>query len=119
MRQEVAGLKKRLAEFEGQPHLRDEAPTDAEVLQALKKEGIVGLAEVTIVKNKLLDQLGPVQLYPTVGMAQLRSVHWKCTAYYLELDAKGVKSADAKNKALRVQLVYIDKGTLVPAGDRK
>jgi RNA polymerase sigma factor (sigma-70 family) len=118
LRQEVASLKKRLAEFEGQPHLRDEAPTEAQVLQALGKEDMGELDEITIVKNKFLDQLGPTQLYPTVGMAQLRSVHWKCTVYYLESDAKGAKNADGKKKAPRVQVVYIDKNTLVPAGDQ-
>jgi FtsZ-binding cell division protein ZapB len=119
LRQEVASLKKRLAEFEGQPLLPDEAPTDQEVLQALRKEVKGQFSEITIVKNKLLDQLGPMRVYPLAGICQLRSEHWKCTVYYLlESDAKEAKNADGSKKAQRVQVVYIDKNTLVTAGDQ-
>ncbi len=118
LRQEVASLKKRLADFEGQPLLPAEAPTEREVLRALRKEGKAQFSEIKIVTEKILDQLGPVRVYPLVGIGQVRSQHWKCTVYYLESDAKEAKNADGSEKTRRVQVVYIDKNTFVTAGDQ-
>jgi transposase-like protein len=120
LRREVARLNKRLAEFVGSPLDRDDptVPTDQEALRALAKEGAnqTTVSGLLIVKEKLLDRLGPVRCYPLVGVAQLRSVHWKCTAY-LEPDANGPPSA-GKKKESRAHVAYIDKAVLVSAADR-
>jgi RNA polymerase sigma factor (sigma-70 family) len=118
LRQEVASLKKRLAEFDGQPLLSAEAPSEREVLRALRNEVKGQLSEIEIVTEKMVDQLGPVRVYPLVGIGQVRSQHWKCTVYYLESDAKEAKNADGSKKTKRVQVVYIDKNSFVTAADQ-
>ncbi|MDB5310640.1 MAG: hypothetical protein JWO38_4842 [Gemmataceae bacterium] len=126
LRREVASLKKRLAEAEGETARRrdDDPPTDAEVLRALPKvaRGIPHGSEtfrddVVIVKNRLVDKIDPPRYFPLVGLAQLRHCHWECVVHYTETVQTDLPSP-TKIKKQRSQVVYIDKDTLVRAADR-
>jgi RNA polymerase sigma factor (sigma-70 family) len=117
LRREVATLKARLGEIERR--VGDDAPSDQEVLRAMPRvpRDIPYAFEtfrddITIVKTKILDRLDPPRVYPTVGTARLRRQHWECTVYYTET-VQGDYPFPVKLKKQRVQVVYIDKDTLV------
>ena len=49
-------------------------------------------------------------MFPNIGTARLRTQHWECTVYYCETtEANGRRVTKP-----RVQVVYIDKDSLVP-----
>jgi transposase-like protein len=107
LRREVASLKKRLAEVDAA--LRDDSPTDAEVLRALPRLADDGATitrdNIAITKEKILDRLDPPRQFPLVGIARLWHRHWECTVHFTETSAGATKQ--------RVQVTYIDKDTLL------
>jgi len=121
LRREVADLRKRLGEAEARTRLPgDDPPTDAEVLRAMPRTARAVpyvyqefRDDITIVKTKILDRLDPPREYPKIGTARLRVQHWECAVYYTET----VETAwpfPTQVKKPRVQVIYIDKNSLVP-----
>lgn len=113
LRQEVARLKKRITELEGERSVQEqEPPTDSEVLRALhisakdKKESQAPLTErylsdITIVKNRIIVQNAKNQDH---------SVCWECVVYYTEeLVTKNEDNTENRKKTHRVDTVYINK----------
>lgn len=108
LRREVAELRQQLAAARRPAvQLGDGPPADADVLRALPRVAPgVYRDDVVIVKNKLVDQLGPPVRYPIVGAARLRHRHWECAVYYTE---RGPAAP-----AHRTDVVYLDQDVLVP-----
>lgn len=88
----------------GKPAPDVPAPSDAEILRALPRRTAVVRDDVQIVKEKVIDKVDAPRFFPLVGQAQLRHVHWKCTAYFSETVGGATKP--------RVEVVYIDKDQL-------
>jgi len=88
----------------GKPAPDVPAPSDAEILRALPRRTAVVRDDVQIVKEKVVDKVDAPRFFPLVGVAQLRHVHWKCTAYFTETVGGAAKP--------RVEVVYIDKDQL-------
>jgi RNA polymerase sigma factor (sigma-70 family) len=109
LRREVASLKKRLAEVDAA--LRDDSPSDAEILRALPRVADGGATititrdNITITKEKILDRIDPPRQFPLVGTARLWHRHWECVVHFTETSAGTTKQ--------RVQVIYIDKDTLL------
>jgi len=115
LRREVADLKKRLGDAEERLARlpADDPPTDAEVLRALPKAGAGETRDdITIVKTKVLDRLDPPREYPRIGKARLRVRHWECAVYYTET-VEAAWPVPTLVRKPRVQVVYIDKDSLV------
>jgi RNA polymerase sigma factor (sigma-70 family) len=120
LRRELIDAKKKLAEAEAKLARLpvEDPPTDAEVLRAMPKaaRGVPDVSEefrddITIVKSKILDRLDPPRVFPKIGTARLRTQHWECTVYYNETTETNGRQV----KKPRVQVVYIDKDSLVIA----
>lgn len=73
-------------------------PSEAEILRSLRGADVRD--NVTIVAEKITDKLDEPRVFPLVGAAQLRHVHYKCTVTYT-----------TQGKP-RVEVVYIDKDQL-------
>jgi hypothetical protein len=54
------------------------------------------------------DRYGPSRHFPLVGEFRVRHRHWQCRVYYTETEER------SGEKKPRVQVVYLDKDTLVP-----
>lgn len=119
LRREVAELKKKLGDAEDRlAQTAATPPTDAEVLQAMPKRIERNKIyeefrdDVVIVKNKLVDKLDPPRVFPKIGPARLWHQHWECKVYYTETIQSGYPFPQSTKKK-RVQVVYIDKDSLV------
>lgn len=125
LRREVADLKKQLGDMKDQlAQVSGEPPTDAEVLKALPRPAakIKQIYEefrddVVIVKNRLVNKLDPPRFYPKIGPARLWHQHWECTVHYTETFQNGYPFP-LTSKKKRVEVVYIDKDTLVVTPER-
>jgi RNA polymerase sigma factor (sigma-70 family) len=120
LRREVADLKKQLGDAEAKlTQVAGDPPTDAEVLKALpravantKKIYEEFRDDVVIVKKRLVDKLDPPRVFPKIGPARLWHQHWECTVYYTETIRSDYPFPQSTKKK-RVQVVYIDKDSLV------
>ena len=122
LRREVADLKTKLGDAETRlTQLALDPPTDAEVLKALpriiakgKEKDAEFLDDIVIVKNRLADKIDPPRFYPKIGIARLWHQHWECTVHYTETIRINYPFPQSTKKK-RVQVVYIDKDSLIIA----
>jgi RNA polymerase sigma factor (sigma-70 family) len=123
LRREVASLREQLDEVGAiVARLDDSPPSDSQVLRALPKVATGGGVKITrddvkITREKLLDRVDPPRFYPMVGIAQLRHCHWKCTVHFTET-IKGELPFPYGLTRPRVEVVYIDRDTLVPVKEK-
>ena len=95
----------------------ESVPTDAEVMQVLKKKRPIEggppelhetkLKDVRIVKEKIADYLDPPRVFPLVGPAQLHHTHFKCTIYFTNHVKVGWPNKHERSEDI-VEVVYVD-----------
>jgi protein involved in polysaccharide export with SLBB domain len=103
------GVPMPFAQFVHQP------PSDSDVLKALKTCPNESCEEVLIVKKLIKNQVDAPCCYPSVGVAQLHRITWECTVYITEV-TETPDPLPIKVSRKRIEVVYIDKDALQPAG---
>jgi hypothetical protein len=106
---------------EGQPMpLCEGPPTDAEVLQALRKAkpGVPVVCEesrddIRIVTELVKNTIDPPRFFPLIGPARLHHCHWKCTVHYQET-IQSSYPVPFTIKRPRTEVVYLDRDSLHP-----
>jgi hypothetical protein len=94
--------------------LCEDPPDDARVIRAMPPvaRGVPYFYEefrddITVVKERIKDEIDPPRFFPPVGPAQLHHCHWKCTIFYTETIESGYPFP-FRCKRPRVQVVYVD-----------
>ncbi|MDO4574223.1 MAG: hypothetical protein Q4D98_03310 [Planctomycetia bacterium] len=111
----------------GKTHIAEDPPSDDQILRKFQeihnvRGNFPALYEVQhnnirIVKEKIVDTVDPVRVYPLVGPAQLHHSHWICKVYYTEIVRNGWPIPHTIKNEERMEVIKIDQDHLHRAGN--